>query len=369
MDNENKDAAPENPKTIQVQANEVIKPRLTAEVGLRTKGGLSHANFDVAVVFASKCIMAGDDYDEGASLEVQNQKSLQMRNYAIGTIFASTAWLEAEINEFFVNAVDCMPEDARKRGCKRGIMPDEVKPQGYLKSLSPEVVKSMAQMWLQKKKIELWDDFPCLSTYLEREKRSYSRPLRDYCGNIQDWPTTWPISDKYQLALFLNQKYGQRFYLDVEMKWPVLDKYQLALYLNSKANFYCQPLRWDHPLRERVRTLIKLRNYLIHPKPEWVTTKALKHEKLGPEKDETAELERSVKGLIELDPARPGVGYAYELEFSWLHFPFNCLWPSLAKIAVRSVFEFVGEFCKRMEIGSTTLQHPLLARPQSLIFR
>jgi hypothetical protein len=249
-------------------------------------------------------------------------------------------------------------------------MPDEVNPQSYLKSLSPDVVKSMAQMWLQKKKIEFWDDFPCLSTYLEREKRFYSKPKRDFCNGVGEWPTNWPIADKHRVALFLNQKYsGQPFYRDVEMGWPVLDKYQLALYLNSRANFYCQPLSKDHPLRTRVSTLIKLRNYLIHPKPEWVTTTGSLPKHLGPGKAETPKLERSVKELIDSDPARPGVGYAYEQLFSWAHFPFNYLGPPLAKMAVRSVFEFIREFCKRMEIGSVTLHHPLLMRPQSVIYR
>jgi hypothetical protein len=222
----------------------------------------------------------------------------------------------------------------------------------------------------QKKKIVSWDDFPCLANYLEREKKFYYRPKRDFCDGSKEWPTSWPHSDKYQLALFLNQKYSsQPFYLDLEMRWPPLDKYQLALYLNSKANFYCQPLRKGHPLRDRLYTLIRLRNYLIHPKPEWAITKALKGEQLGPENNKTAELEHRVKALIESDPARPRVGYAYEELFSWSHFPFNCLSPPLAKMAVRSVFEFINEFCNRMEIGSSTLHHPLLMRPRSVIYR
>lgn len=275
-------------------------------VGQKSKGLLSIANFDVAVGFATKCITEGNDYDESASDRVKSTKRLRFRNYAIGTVFAASAWLEAEINEFFDAAVDCMPMDARKRGCKRGVMPDEVKPKGYLKSLSPDVVKSLAQMWLQKKKIESWEDFPCLSTYLENEKRYYSRPKRDYRDGVKDWPTSWPISDKCQLALFLNQKYdNQPFYRDVETGWKVLDKYQLALYLNSKSNFYCQPLRKGHLLRDRVVTLIYLRNYLTHPKPEWVTTKAERPEDLGPEKTKTAELQLRVKAFIESDPDRP----------------------------------------------------------------
>src|SRR5665647_1034285 len=192
----------------------------------------------------------------------------------------------------------------------------------------------MAQMWLQKKKIDPWEDYPCLSTCLEREKQFYRKPKRDFCEGVNDWPVSWPISDRARLALFLNQKYNsQAFYRDIEMGWPVLDKYQLALYLNSQANFYCKPLCRDHPLRERVLVLIKLRNYLIHPKPEWVTTRASKPEDLKPEKDKTAELERSIKALIGSDPARPNVGYAYEELYSWIHFPFNCLGPPLAKMA------------------------------------
>ena len=100
---------------------------------------------------------------------------------------------------------------------------------------------------------------------------------------------------------------------------------------------------------------------------EWFTDMSENEGDIGPDNPDTAQAERRIKLLIESDPDRPSNGYPHENLFS-RHFPFNCLTPGLAKMAVRSVFEFVGEFCERMEIGSVTLHHPLLEPPSSVIY-
>ncbi len=354
--------------------------------------GLAIMNFDTAVLFATECIKIGKRYDENPQLNIQNASELS-RDYAFGTVFTSVAWLEAVINGVFLDAVECMPKDSRSREShKRAITLDEIKPKGFIALLSPEVIKSMSQMWLGKKKIESWDDFPCLSGFLERDKRYYSRPKKDFCDNVKDWPTNIPRPDKNKIARYLNKRYSQPFYRDIE-RWPILDKYQLALFLNRKnykmkkaviskdreTNLfsYSEPFPRHHPKREAVSVLIWFRHYLTHPKEDWYTTEAPKEGDIGPDNRKTVNVEREVKLLIKSDPDRPNEGYPHEQLFSRdsyeqffsQQFPFNCLTPGLSKMAVRSVYEFVDEFCRRMGIANVTKNHTLLRPPFSVIYR
>jgi hypothetical protein len=356
--------------------------------------GLATMNFDTAVLFATECIKIGQRYDENPQLNIQNASELS-RDYALGTVFASVAWIEAVINGVFLDAVESMPKDSRSRDSpKRVITYDEIKPKPFIQSLSSAVIKSMAQMWLQKKTIESWDDFPCLSGFLEkRDKSYYSKPKRDFCDSVKDWPTDIVYPDKYRIARYLNKRYSQPFYRDIEYNWPTLDKYQLALYLNRKnykmkkaviskdreTNLfsYSEPFPRRHPKRKAASTLIRFRHYLTHPKEDWYTTEAPKEEDIGPDNPKTVLVEREVKLLIESDPDRPSEGYPHEQLFSRdsyeqffsQQFPFNCLTPGLSKMAVRSVYEFVDEFCRRMGITNVTKNHTLLRPPFSVIYR
>jgi hypothetical protein len=364
--------------------------------------GLARMNFDTAVVFATECTKIGQRYDENPQGSKQitpelTRLSVLSRDYALGTVFASVAWLEAVINGVFLYAVESMPKDSRSRDSpKRVITCDEIKPKPFIQSLSPAVIKSMAQMWLQKKTIESWDDFPCLSGFLEKRDKDYyiSKPKRDFCDSVKDWPTNIPRPDKNKIARYLNKRYpSQPFYRDIEYSWPTLDKYQLALYLNRKnykmkkaviskdreTNLfsYSEPFPRHHPKRKAVSTLIRFRHYLTHPKEDWYTTEAPKEEDIGPDNPKTVLVEREVKLLIESDPDRPSEGYLHEQLFSRdpdeqffsQQFPFNCLMPGLSKMAVRSVYEFVDEFCRRMGITNVTKLHALLRPPLSVIYR
>ena len=360
--------------------------------------GLAIMNFDTAVLFATECIKIGQRYDENPQLNIQNVSELS-RDYAFGTVFASVAWLEAVINGVFLDAVECMPKDSRSRDSpKRAITLDEITPKGFIALLSPEVIKSMAQMWLGKKKIESWDDFPCLSGFLEKRDKDYyiSKPKKDFRDSVKDWPTNIPRPDKNKIARYLNKRYPslfKPFYRDIERYWSILDKYQLALYLNRKnykmkkaviskdreTNLfsYSEPFPRHHPKREAVSALIWFRHYLTHPKEDWYTTEAPKEEDVGPDNPKTAPVEREVKRLIKSDPDRPSEGYPHEQLFSRdsyeqffsQQFPFNCLTPGLSKMAVRSVYEFVDEFCRRMGITNVTKLHTLLRLPSSVIYR
>jgi len=364
--------------------------------------GLAIMNFDTAVLFATECIKIGQTYDEDPQQNKQTSSeltrlSILSRDYALGTVFASVAWLEAVINGVFLDAVECMPEDSRSRDSpKRAITLDEITPRGFIALLSPEVIKSMAYMWLQKKTIESWDDFPCLSGFLEKRDKDYyiSKPKRDFRDSVKEWPTDIPRPDRNKIARYLNKRYpSQPFHRDIEYGWPILDKYQLALYLNRK-NYkmkkvviskdreknlfsYSEPFPRHHSKRETVTTLVRFRHYLTHPKEDWYTTEAPKKEDIGPDNPKTAPVEREVKRLIESDPDRPREGYPHEQLFSRdsyeqffsQQFPFNCLTPGLSKMAVRSVYEFVDEFCRRMWVTNVTMHHRLLRPPLSVIYR
>ena len=146
--------------------------------------------------------------DVEASYDGSQQSLYTYWDYVTGSIFASTAFLEALINETFVRAIK------RAKG----------EPEDAVKNFSNNTVASMAQAWRQ---------------------------------GI-DW------SNEPSLLPFLTQKYSKP---PAQSHWYVLDKYQLALYLAEKAP-YKKPLEKTGNVWQDVRCLTKLRNSLTHHEPE-----------------------------------------------------------------------------------------------------
>jgi len=105
----------------------------------------------------------------------------------------------------------------------------------------------------------------------------------------------------------------------------VVDKYQKALSVVGAKEF-----DRGHPPFQDVSSVVKLRNALVHYKPEW-DHKAKVHR----------ELESTLTGKFQLNPfGSPGS----------LWFPHRCLGAGCAEWAVATVDGFMSEFCRRMGI-------------------
>jgi hypothetical protein len=120
----------------------------------------------------------------------------------------------------------------------------------------------------------------------------------------------------------------QQFWGQVE-KYPILEKYQIALALLRKGPFD----RGGAPYQD-ADSLIKLRDSLVHYKPEW-------DDELGTHQ----RLEDRLKGRFPLNPYGAGIH---------LWFPHQCLGAGCADWAVTTARAFSEEFCKRLAIPVRT---------------
>jgi uncharacterized protein YerC len=106
---------------------------------------------------------------------------------------------------------------------------------------------------------------------------------------------------------------------DILEKKSIIDKFQFALLLKNKEKFKTSSKVMDH-----VKTLIKLRNSLVHFKPEWVHLQK-EHDKIG----------KALIGKFEMSSF---------LQSAEPIFPLRCMSYSMTKWAVRSSHEFINEF-------------------------
>jgi len=287
---------------------------------VRQRGGLSLLHIDAAIRFTSGCIRATRECNENLKLEKINDLKATAQAYVLGTLYTSIAFLEAAINEIFLDAVESIPENARiEKNTSIALENHDVHPYGVVASLAPEVVKHMAQIWLQQ---ERYRDSPILN----------------------------------RLKTHLEQKDPQN---RIEM-WRTLDKYQLALCLNNKAPFARNQIE-----RQVVDTFVEFRHYLTHAKAEWVTVAAPEGNFVGPEK--STDLEARVKKVIDSAPYQSDTENPYDRFFSDLPFPRNCLSPICARMAVKSNLEFDYLFCERMRIKDIRSRYPGLEQALSAI--
>jgi hypothetical protein len=98
-------------------------------------------------------------------------------------------------------------------------------------------------------------------------------------------------------------------------KTSILDKYAMVLFLKTKERF-----DKSDPAYQDAANLIKLRNALVHFKPEW-----------SDEKKEHKKIENRLKGKFELSPFLPA-----ETEF----FPKKCMSHGCAEWAVQTALAF-----------------------------
>jgi hypothetical protein len=268
-----------------------------------------------ARVFAFLSDEIGKYYDTHPKDEKYPRKVAIYRPYVVGALYTSVAFLEAAINEVFLDAEYCARPSKRHLGTK-------IVPRGAVEGVSPKIIELMGDMWLQKQKYHSWPGRSHLKKYLNKNKHG---------DNIQ-------------------------------YHWSTFDKYQLALALNKK-----RPIGKSNRARKRVFLLTDFRNYLTHAKTEWVVTRAIKSKSKRnvfgtpkPEKQETVKLERRIKALIRSDENRPREGYPHEDSLPIHYFPYNCLTANFAKVAVKSSLEFHNEFSKRMDVKDIETREPIL---------
>ena len=114
--------------------------------------------------------------------------------------------------------------------------------------------------------------------------------------------------------------------------FKILQKYQIALTLAQKPIF--EP---GAPLYQDVNLLVKLRNDLVHFKPEWI--KLPSSDDFGP--DDIHRYEKMLCGKFSPNPlASQGNPY----------YPDKCLGHGCAEWAVNSVVKFTDEFFSKMDL-------------------
>jgi hypothetical protein len=289
---------------------------------------LSLLLLDVAMCLISESIRIQQSYDENSPNDEKNIQRSNYRAYVIGALFASVAFLDAAINEVFLDAAECLPKKYRKNAVMKNgkrkkcvsnlkILDSEVS--SYRKdNLSPTIVKNMAQLWLQQVEYKSW------------------------------------IKQNAKFNTHLSKKNGQRN--NVSRWLPAWDKYQLALFLNNKRS-----IGKRNPKRRNIQTLIDVRNELIHFKPG-VSVSTSQGSTLQPVDYDIKVLKRRVAALINSDTSWPHNGFPYEKELLASGFPYDFLSAAFAHLALQSILQFDEYFCKRMGIESATSRFNLESR-------
>jgi hypothetical protein len=186
--------------------------------------------------------MASAHFFSQNALEIENKRNhailqrpqyLDLRfhhqAYVIGAIFSAVAFLEATINELFLEVDKYARGDhVHQNDLLRQLLPPDIPFQDPITPLTQDVITAMAHVWNGNR--VRFNEYPGLRetlTYLDHEKSNRPR------------------------------------------NWFVLNKYQLALYLAGQ-NSCCKNFDKADPLWVEAELLIKLRHYLMHYSPEWI---------------------------------------------------------------------------------------------------
>jgi len=228
---------------MELSARLNAKGRIRARI--RTRMYYSQQHIQSAALFTRQSYQIESDYN-GTPL---NELIVEHRSYVTGAIFAAVSFLESTINELFSDTVD--------------------HPDGDLAShLDSSTKLLMADMW----KLRI----PKTATY------------------------------------------------------PIIDKYQIALTLARKALFDTEQALWKD-----VKTLIVLRNALIHYEPVWTSQK---------------EEGQAYKGILSLKQQKKFALNPLITEQFNPFFPDKCLSHGCARWAVNTSVQFVQEFFSKMGI-------------------
>lgn len=220
-------------KDVTVEAKTVgaVAEALDVQVRIKDPFSLRHAYH--------ACLLAKKSLDfENANKNlptISDEIRFENTAYVISSIFAAVAFLEAFVNEVFLQAVDQVDTNIIKG---RPAV-------GYLAALSVDAITSMAQVW--RYGIEFDQEH---GIELDKDGNKTSR-MHGF------------------LAQFLLIDKPDELNKEVE-RWTIENKYQLALFVSGhpRSESFCK----GNPSCTEVNTLIRLRNHFTHYKPEWHTS-------------------------------------------------------------------------------------------------
>ena len=279
---------------------------------------LSYGHIHCARFFSQKAMQMEKEYDNsGQPLERLEhiRRSLEHRAYVIGAIFSAAAFLDAIINELFLEADRrTKGEYVHQKDLVRQFLPPDALIQDPLEPLQSDVIESMASVWsVNKIKSE---DYPGLYETLNYpEKEKHNRPRN----------------------------------------WAVLNKFQLALYLAGQRGRTISFERKD-PLRKDVELLIKLRHYLLHYSPEWIGFRP-RDQSCETQQDKTTQLVNELRERNFRNAFYPGKSGTIVGSNIVLGSVSNLLGANCAEWAAEASLKFVCEFARRMPVKIYSLMY------------
>lgn len=193
---------------------------------------LSYVHFHSAHFFSRNAMQIEREYTSRRK-PLARLKYIKLQHehqaYVIGSIFSAAAFLDAMINELFLEADKYIKgEHAHQYDFVKSSLPPDAVIQDTLTPLPPDVIDSMADVWR--------------------------------ANHIK--------SDDYQ-RIYKTLNHPETEKSNRPRKWSVLNRFQLALYLANKRacskNFDKNDQLW-----KEVDLLINLRHYLMHYSPEWI---------------------------------------------------------------------------------------------------
>jgi hypothetical protein len=227
--------------------------------------------------------------------------------YVTGCIFSAVAFLEAIINELFLEADKYVRgEHDNENDLARQLLPSDAKIQDTFTPLTSTVLASMANAW-NANRIE-FRNHPGLIKILD---------YPDYEKNNR--PRNWFILNKYQLALYL---------ADEEARSKTFHE--------------------NDQLKIEVQLLVRFRNYLMHYSPQWIAFYS-QDESYEAQEDKIAQLanelrERGFKNPFHLNNINLAGRDVMVSSFG------SFLGANCAEWAALQSRTFVCEFAKRMPV-------------------
>jgi hypothetical protein len=151
-------------------------------------------------------------------------------------------------------------------------------------------------------------------------------------------------SDAADNAYFFAEEKNEDLLRDIRERWkneknfdraPVITKFQRILAIGGKS-----PFDTNNPVVSDVRTLIEIRNYLMHYKREWVVVQHGEGEG-EPEETQAEKFEKLLKNKFQENPLA---------QKNQQFFPDKCLGHGCAEWAVVNCIEFTDAFFTRLEL-------------------
>lgn len=172
----------------------------------------------------------------------------------------------------------------------------------------------------------------------EVEVKNEGKQFGPFFDDITDYSSACVMSSAAAMEAYINEIYidsDKHFdshdmnllndLWDVLEKKSVIEKFQFALLLRNK-----EKIPSSSTVMENVKALIKLRNALIHFKPEWVHLQK-EHDKIG----------KSLNGKFEMSP--------FVLNHEPI-FPLRCMSFGMTKWAINTSYSFIRAFCSASDI-------------------